>query len=77
MLFAQLFFPILIAGLLGLVSCTVRRFNYGLKLVPIDSSDVGQEAPSDCKILVMEILLEFRNGGLGEAPVSVLVLYLV
>jgi len=25
MLFAQLFFPILIAGLLGLVSCTVRR----------------------------------------------------
>jgi len=27
--------------------------SYGLKLVPIDSSDVGQEAPSDCKILVI------------------------
>jgi len=40
--------------------------SYGLKLVPIDSSDVGQEAPSDCKILVIEILLEFGNGGLGE-----------
>ena len=41
---------------------------YGLKLVPIDSSDVGQEAPnfSDCRILVIEILLEFGNGGLGE-----------
>ena len=32
--------------------------SYGLKFVSIDSSDVCQGAPSDCRILVTEILLE-------------------